>query len=154
MKHKRFFEASNLYSNSFSIILGLLFLFPTTFFAKNKKEQIKSLASNNDSLSLLLTIERGVFEKEKLDREIQGLEIGNKKSLSEIAVLNLENNVCKQENLNICKNIELFNYIKNNLSYDKLIMQDNNIIHISYKTNDTNEYKVYKTNSFGNLEKI
>jgi hypothetical protein len=40
------------------------------------------------------------------------------------------------------------------LSYDKLIMQDNNIIHISYKTNDTNEYKVYKTNSFGNLEKI
>jgi hypothetical protein len=52
------------------------------------------------------------------------------------------------------KNIELFNYIKDNLSYDKLIMQDNNIIHISYKTNDTNEYKVYKTNSFGNLEKI
>ena len=52
------------------------------------------------------------------------------------------------------KNIELFNYIKNNLSYDKLIMQDNNIIHISYKTNETNEYIVYKTNSFGNLEKI
>ena len=52
------------------------------------------------------------------------------------------------------KNIELFNYIKDNLSYDKLIIQDNNIIHISYKTNDTNEYKVYKTNYFGNLEKI
>lgn len=109
MKNKRFFEISNLYSNSFSIILGILFLFPTTFFAKNKKEQIKSLASNNESLGLL-SIEKGVFEKEKdkLDREIQGLEIGNKKSLCEIAVLNLENNVFKQGNLNISKIIELF----------------------------------------------
>ena len=108
MKHKRFFEASNLYSNSFSIILGILFLFPTTFFAQNKKEQIKSLASNNDSLSLLLTIERGVFEKEKekLDLEIQGLKIGNKKLLNDNAGLNLENKNCKQENLKISKDFK------------------------------------------------
>lgn len=131
MKHKHYFEAHTLYSNSIKITIAILFLFPTTYFAQNKKEQIKSLTSNNDSLSLLLTYERGVYEKEKeklnienqgliienkkllndnagLIKETQGLKIENKKLLEDNAGLNLEKKIFKQENLKISKDFKRF----------------------------------------------